>query len=221
MNARVVLAALVCALLAGCEGSSWRDPVSRKVDKGNELFARGQVNDALDAYRDAQIDAPEDAQVHFNIGDALYRQRKYDDAEQAYTTAAAKGDELLRAQAAYNVGNVQFRRQELDKAAESFQRALELNPDDMDAKFNLELVQRLLNQAAQNATAQRHSERPNVSEWAQRRAREAEALAQQGRYAEADQIMQRTIRAEPATAAAFGDFAERLHDLAGIFGGGR
>jgi len=207
--------------IVGCEGSSldWRDSVSRKVEQGNRHFAEGRLDEALASYRDAQIDAPTAPEVHLNIGEVLYRQRKYQDAEEAFAAAEATGDSRLRALAAYNAGNSQFRQQKLDKAAESFQRALEMDPNDMDAKFNLELVQRLLNQAAQRASGDQKGDpqRATVSEWAQRRARQAETLAQQGKYLEADQLMQRTIEAEPAAAARFGDFAGRLSDLANVF----
>lgn len=222
MSMLVIVVGMASLGLVACQNPSldWRDPVSRKVAQGNRHFAEGRVSDALTSYRDAQIDAPAAAEVHFNIGHALYRQRKYEEAEEAFMAAEAKGTKELRARAAYNAGNSHFRQQKLDKAAESYQRALELNPGDMDAKFNLELVQRLLNQAAQRAAdAQKGDpQRPKVSEWARRRAHEAEALAQQGRYVEADQIMQRTIHAEPAAGELFGDFAERLSDLASILG---
>jgi tetratricopeptide (TPR) repeat protein len=34
--------------------------------------------------------------------------------------------------------------QDYQKAIESYQKALEINPDDIDAKFNLELARRML-----------------------------------------------------------------------------
>ena len=222
MKRLLPVVALMALSTFGCEGTrlDWRDPVSRKVDRGNRQFSEGRLSEALISYRDAQIDAADAAEVHFNIGDVLCRQRKFGDAEEAFTTAQAKGDRRLQALAAYNAGNAQFGQNRLDRAAESYQRALELNPDDMDAKFNLELVQRLLNQAAQQAAQgqKEDPQRPKVSQWARSRAQEAEALAMQGKYVEADRIMQRTLEAEPAAATEFRDFADRLSDLAGIFG---
>jgi Ca-activated chloride channel family protein len=222
MRLDLPIVALIALTAFGCEGTrlDWRDPVSRKVDRSNRQFAEGRLDEALVSYRDAQIDAVEAGEVHFNVGDVLYSQRKYEDAEEAFTVAQAKGGRGLQARAVYNAGNAQFRQDRLDKAAESYQRALELDPGDMDAKFNLELVQRLLNQAAQRAAGKQgqNSQRPKVSEWARLRARQAESLASQGRYAEAQRIMERTLEAEPAAAAEFRDFTDRLSDLARIFG---
>ena len=205
----------LCTAALGCNGLHWHDPVAEHIARGNAALAQGKFDDALAAYRQAQIDAPEDARVHFNIGDVLYRQKQYAQAEQTYRQALAGAGRQLRAKAAYNLGNAQFQQGKLTDAAESYERALEIDPHDMDAKFNLELVQLLLNRAAQEA-GQR--ERPRASEWARRRARRAEALSRQGRYIEAERLMRRTLQAEPAAKAEFGDFASRLHDLAQIFG---
>ena len=215
------LASLWCVALSGC-GLDWRDPVARKVELGNRKMTEGAPGEALNAYRDAQIDAPDDPRIHFNIGDALYHQRKYEDAEKAFAEASSRGQDKLRAPAAYNAGNALFKQNKLDKAAESFQRALELDPGDRDAKFNLELVQRLLNEAVQRAENQKsQGSPPRASQWARERAREAESLARQGYYVRAHRTMKRTIEAEAAAAAEFGDFTNRLGELAEAFGGAR
>ncbi len=224
MRVLFALLAMLPVVFAGCGEVDWRDPVSRKVAIGNERMKEGAAGEALNAYRDAQIDAPDDERIHYNIGNALYRERKYEDAQTSWQRAAARGDTKLQARAAFNTGNAHFRNDRLDLAAESYQRALELDPADMDAKFNLELVQRLLSEAAQRAEQeqdqqQEQQERPQASQWARGRAREAEQLARQGYYDQAHQVMQRTLTAEPAAQAEFGDFAKRLEGLAGVFGG--
>ena len=211
--------AVCCALVAGCGSADWRDPVSRNVSTGNERFAEGDFDNALAAYREAQIDDPEGQRVHYNIGDVLYRQGIHEEAGEQFEKARAGADRSVQAWAAYNQGNNYVRQNKLTDAAESYQRALELNPGDMDAKFNLELVQRLLNQAAQEAEQkQQQEEEQRLSEWARRRARQAEDLAHEGRYAEANELMQHTVQAEPAAASRYGDFAARLGDLARAFG---
>ena len=225
---RILLLATAALALQACNtsGFDWRDPVSRKVERGNEHMAEGRTAEALNAYRDAQIDAPEDPRIHYNIGNALYRERKYDEAMQSYSNSQIVPDEQLRSRAAYNQGNVWFRQNRLDRAAESYQRALELDPTDRDAKFNLELVQKMLAEAAERAQQQedqnqQNQQRPELSDWARQRAREAEALARSGYYAQAEQVIQRTMQAEPAAQNEYADYAQRLHSLAEILGGGQ
>jgi tetratricopeptide (TPR) repeat protein len=53
-------------------------------------------------------------------------------------------DPKLEASAHYNLANTYFRMQDYQKAITGYQEALSLNPDDMDAKFNLELSRKML-----------------------------------------------------------------------------
>lgn len=197
-----------------------QNSASTKVRNGNEFYARGDFDEALIRYSDAEIDAPDDARIRFNVGNALYRVAKFPEAEAAYLSVTTRGDELLKADAHYNLGNALFRQGRFDRAAESYQRCLELNPADMDAKFNLELVLKMLDRAAQQAEPS-GSTQQRSSNWARERMKEAEGLAQQGRYGAAVTVISRTFQAEPVAASEFGDFATRVRDLRGIFGEGR
>ena len=58
-------------------------------------------------------------------------------------------DPALQAGACYNLGNAFFRQQKLQEAVEAYKKSLELKPDDIDAKINLELAQEMLKQQQQ------------------------------------------------------------------------
>jgi Ca-activated chloride channel family protein len=126
---------------------------TRKIKEANGLFQQEKYEEALTKYNDAQIDLPNSAEVHFNIGDSLYRMGKYDEAVASFEKAAEFGDVDLEAKTYYNIGNCLFRQGRLQEALESYRRALELNPDDLDAKFNIEFTERkikeMLSQASQ------------------------------------------------------------------------
>ena len=59
--------------------------------------------------------------------------------EQSLSRAQSKE---LKAKAWYNFGNTQYRLGQFDKAIEAYRNALNLNPNDLDAKYNLELLQK-------------------------------------------------------------------------------
>ena len=84
-----------------------------------------------------------------NQGNRLYNQKKYDDALRLYTDAQASRPEASELH--YNIGNVLFRKKEYDKAVEEYLRA---RPDDADAKRNLELALRMLQQKKQQQQQQ-------------------------------------------------------------------
>ncbi len=122
----------------------------KQVAEGNKYFAEEKYDEANNKYRDAEVSNPESPIVHFNIGDALYKKRKYEKALEAFQKATQKSDDVqLQAQSYYNLGNTLYR---LDKWPESilaYQQALKLNPEDKDAKYNLEYVRAKIKENAQ------------------------------------------------------------------------
>lgn len=113
----------------------------RQIAEGNKHYAESKFDEANDKYRDAEVANPESPIVHFDIGDALYKKRKYEEALQAYQKTLQKSDDpQLQAQAYYNSGNTYFRLNKWQESLQSYQEALKLNPNDQDAKYNLEYV---------------------------------------------------------------------------------
>ena len=131
-------------------GATFLDEVARKNEEGNRLFAEGKFEEALKRYRDAQLQNPEAPQLHFNAGDALYKQDTYDGAIQEFGRVLNSGDPTLLAKAYYNIGNAHFRQNRPQEAIGAYKKALELKPDDLDTKINLELAQRLLDEQQQD-----------------------------------------------------------------------
>jgi tetratricopeptide (TPR) repeat protein len=134
--------ALIMLMIAVVVSSAWAQGAGRRqVAEGNKLYAEGQFDQANNKYRDAEVSNPESPIVHFNIGDALYKKRKYEEALETYRKAAQKSDDaLLQAQSYYNMGNTLFRLNKWPESLLAYQQALKLNPNDKDAKYNLEYV---------------------------------------------------------------------------------
>jgi Ca-activated chloride channel family protein len=122
----------------------------RQISEGNKFYTEGKFDEANNKYRDAEVSNPESPIVHFNIGDALYKKRKYEEALQAYQKALQKSDEVsLQAQSYYNMGNTLFRLNKWPESLLAYQQALKLNPNDEDAKYNLEYVRAKIKEHAQ------------------------------------------------------------------------
>jgi Ca-activated chloride channel homolog len=111
--------------------------------KGNRLYEEKKYESALEAYRDAQIRNPDQSEIRYNLGTSLYQLDQFQEAEveleQALSGAKTKE---LQAQAWYNYGNIQYRLGQFEKAIEAYKKTLDLNPDDQDAKYNLEVLQK-------------------------------------------------------------------------------
>ncbi len=142
--------------------------VVKQTDAGNAHFEKQEYDEALTAYRQAQVAEPDLAEPYYNAANAYNRQGQVDGAlaqtEQALKTAQG----VLAAQAWYNLGNAYFDAQQWDQAIESYKSALRLFPTDEDAKHNLELaVQQQQAQAQQSQQQQSSENQENQQDQAQ------------------------------------------------------
>lgn len=142
---RYFILTLVLILVTSLYAQSGR----KQVAKGNQLFSEEKYDEANNAYRDALLDDPESDIVQFNIGDTQYKKKKYEEALKEFKGVLDSEDILLQSKTYYNMGNTFYRLGKLPESILSYKRALELNPDDLDAKYNLEFVRKKLKDQAQ------------------------------------------------------------------------
>jgi len=126
--------------------------------QGNQLFSDEQWAEALAEYTAANELDPQSPVLHYNLGNALHRLNDLDKAETHYRMAAAAEDTELSSHARFNLGNTAYRRAEtlegagdwqgrnqaLGQALDHWKTVLEAEPDNTDAKRNLELGLRKL-----------------------------------------------------------------------------
>lgn len=117
----------------------------RSLNKqGNEEFAQKKYQSALAVYQKAKVQAPEDAAIRYNLGTALYQTSQYREAHKEFLKAVelSKQDPELQAKSYYNLGNTEYRLGNFEGAIKNYKEALKLDPKDLDAKNNLEFVQK-------------------------------------------------------------------------------
>lgn len=180
-------------------GFTFLDGVAEKNREGNRLFKEGKLEEAVQCYLEAQAENPERLELRFNLGDAFYRQEAYDKALQEFERALESRDKALLAKSYYNIGNVNFRQKRLGEAAEAYKRALALDPDDLDAKINLELT----------------LERLEAITHAKGLKEKAEALIAQRRFQDAYDLMIEGLRINAAVSGYQG-FITRIEDILDI-----
>jgi Ca-activated chloride channel homolog len=123
------------------------------LEKGNRLYREGKYEDAVAAYQRVVESGKASPQVHYNLGTALLALGRYDEADAHFQSALQGVDPELRERAFYNLGNrfledarartdVQQQGELLDAAIEAYKRTLRIDPQDVDAKWNLELALR-------------------------------------------------------------------------------
>jgi Ca-activated chloride channel family protein len=147
---RICIFILCLALIA------WLNPQVGKTKEGNRLYNDGLYDDAMTKYTESLVELPNSPQLHFNIGNAAYKKGDFEEAVKSYTKAASLAtDPALENKAYYNLGNCLYRQGKLKEntspveavsqyreALEHYKRALERNPEDKNAKYNHEFVER-------------------------------------------------------------------------------
>jgi Ca-activated chloride channel homolog len=116
---------------------------STKVDSLN--FAKAEID-----YRKALDKKPGDFKSQFNIGNSLFKQKKWAESssqfEQILESAPTKED---KGKAWFNYGNAMLGQQKLDESIDAYKNALRNTPTDLEAKYNLEFARKLKQQQQQ------------------------------------------------------------------------
>ncbi len=152
MSSRLILtvALLLCSFYA-----LYADSPRKTNKEGINLYEQERFDEALERFRSAQLDKPEEPILHHNVGVSLYKMKKYDKAiEELAKSIPEIEDTLLSSKIYYNIGNCYFKMDSLLNSIFYYQQALKLNPNDEDAKYNLELALSLLKQNSQKKQTQ-------------------------------------------------------------------
>ena len=139
-------------------GATVGDPVASKSAEALRLFEEGAFDQALQLYRDAQLERPDEPALNFNVGSSLFKQGDLEAALQELSRAAEQAEGILGASAHYNMGNAWFQQQQYEQAIASYRQALERNSNDRDTKANLELALQKLEEQQQQEQQQEQSQ---------------------------------------------------------------
>jgi Ca-activated chloride channel family protein len=157
----------VLVLLCAVANIGWLGAERDRAREGNRLYDAGRYDEAGSAYGEGLVDYPESKRLRFNLGAAQYRQGNLADAiatlgkllpgmtgKEPVGPPPSETPELA-AEAAYNVGNARYRlgqRMEeqdpqqaialYEQALLAYKRAMALDPNDDEPKFNHEFVAR-------------------------------------------------------------------------------
>ncbi len=156
---RIFPALLLIVLLQAGASLLMADSLASQNKKGNRLFAQGKYQEAEKAYLDAEVKHPGRPEVLYNLGNSLIKQKKYEKGIQTLHQPIDKGEKQTKENSWYNAGNAFYLMGDYKNSSDAFIQALKLNPDDQDAKHNLELaLMKLKQQQAKSNQNSRDSE---------------------------------------------------------------
>jgi Ca-activated chloride channel homolog len=155
INRKYLRGVLKIALVTLLAWSSPRDAAFAFTpgSRAERSYREENYEDALDIYERALKKRPDNPTLEYNRAVVLYRKDDFISSEEAFMRSAILGERDLEARSAYNAGNAKYRIGEeiefsntkgaIEKYTEAldyYRRAMDLAPEDVDAKYNYEFV---------------------------------------------------------------------------------
>jgi tetratricopeptide (TPR) repeat protein len=126
---------------------SFSQSTKAEIIKGNKAYKENNFSEAESAYRDALKNGEKSEIANYNLGNTLYKKDDTEEATKAFDNAIKNTDNNeIKQKAFYNKGVALQKAKKLPECIIAYKNALILNPNDEDARQNL---QRALKQQQQ------------------------------------------------------------------------
>jgi tetratricopeptide (TPR) repeat protein len=158
MAAKLLLtcALLILTLTAGAQTDK------KYIRKGNKEFEKSNYQESEVSYRKALDQNAKLPDAVFNVGDALYKQNKYEDAgKQFIENINMNEDKNKKSAGLYNLGNALLNAKKLPESIDAYKGSLKLNPKNKEAKYNLAYAQDQLIKQQEQQKQQQNQDKNN------------------------------------------------------------
>ncbi len=152
MKASILTLGIFLGLMLPAGRAAAFDPFSRELEnvaKGNRLYKDQHYQKAIEAYDAAEHEVSGEPRVHFNRGNALFKLGSSKEAREAYLRAMGFKKPGLKKRNYYNIGNTFLAQKAYRDAVSYYRRALEIDSGYDDARYNLEIAIRAIEQQKQ------------------------------------------------------------------------
>ena len=136
--------------------------INRLIGKGNEAYRLQQYEKAMTAYQQALETDPNNIIASYNMGNALFKDKKYEEAATIFDKASRHTtDKKLQSQLLYNKGVALTQQKKLEESIAAYKQTLRINASDTLARENL---QRAINEQKQQQQQQNQNEKKEQKE---------------------------------------------------------
>ncbi len=123
--------------------AKYSEKEQKSYNNMGEVYARqGDMEKSVEQFKKAIRINPQYADAYYNLAKTLNQMGKTDEAIENYKKAVEYNSGLW--QTYYNIGIIYAGQERYDAAKEQFQKVLELDPENGDAKTNLDKINTIL-----------------------------------------------------------------------------
>lgn len=139
------------------------------IRQGNKEYEKDLYQESEVLYRKSLDKDQSSFEANFNLGDALYKQDKYEDATRRFSDLAnEKTNKMEHSRIYHNLGNSLLNENRLEESIEAYKNALRNNPGDQDTKHNLAYAMSMLQQQQQQDQQQQRQQQDQNNQDQQR-----------------------------------------------------
>jgi len=136
-NIKLYIGCLIAFIIVFAANTSAQS-VRSLINDGVENYEQEKYSDSEVNFKKGLNEEYESFEGHFNLGDALYKQERYDEAIKSYQNALAlTEDKELQSKVFHNIGNSLVKAEKYKESLGAYKNSLMLNPNDLETKYNL------------------------------------------------------------------------------------
>ena len=168
------------------------------IRHGNNEFKNGNFSEAEVNYRKS-LDKEYSPKAQFNLGDALYEQKNYEDAEKNFSEVTERNvSKEIESDAYYNLGNTYMAQEKYAEAFDSYKKSLKTNPKNEDARYNLEYARWKMIQQQQQQQQNQQQDNQQKQDQEQKQDQQQQQQNQQQEQQQQQQQQQQQMSKEDA-----------------------
>lgn len=120
-----------------------QESLNTLIFRGNRSFDRQKYGEATSTFSEAVKKNEKDFGAHYNLGNSLYKIKKYDEAIAEYQKAQKNtNNKDEKAASYYNEGNAHLQNGDGEKAVNAYKNALKFDPDNEAILKNLQIAKK-------------------------------------------------------------------------------
>lgn len=141
-----------------------QESLNTLIFRGNRSFDKQKYGEATSTFSEAVKKNEKDFGAHYNLGNSLYKIKKYDEAIAEYQKAQKNtNNKVEKAASYYNEGNAHLQNGDGEKAVNAYKNALKFDPDNEAILKNLQIAKKKQKQKdnTQNQQNQQQNQQNN------------------------------------------------------------